>query len=97
MSELLGTRYCEPSKMKRKHRYNDVSKTSLDFCVQGAFTCEDVANGEVDTRWQTLGEMAESCSREDFNRLTGAYIKALQKSFAPASKRFKTTAQLAEE
>ena len=83
--------------MKRKHRYNDVSKTSLDFCVQGTFTCEGVTNGEVYTRWQTLNEMAESCSREDFDRLTGAYIKELQKTFKAASKRFKIATQLAQE
>ena len=83
--------------MKRKHRYNDVSKTSLDFCVQGTFTCEGVTNGEVDTRWQTLGEMAETCSREDFDRLTGAYVSSsrlfVQKSFKAASKCFKTATE----
>ena len=78
--------------MKCKHRYNDVSKTSLDFCVHGTFTCEGVTNGEVDTRWQTLDKMAETCSREDFDRLT-----ALQKSFKAASERFKTATELAEE
>ena len=56
MDELLGTRYCEPVKMKRKERYNEVEKNELQFCVQGTFNFEEDARGHTDTRWQTLGK-----------------------------------------
>jgi hypothetical protein len=64
MDELLGTRYCEPAEMKPDERFNDVTKSSLQFCVQGTFTAESYTRGMVDTRWQTLEQLSESCSRE---------------------------------
>ena len=97
MDELLGTRYCEPAKMKRKERYNEVKKTELQFCVQGTFNYEDDARGHTDTRWQTLEELKESCSREDFEQAAAAYVKELQKIFKRDAKKFKTAAQLAAE
>ena len=46
---------------------------------------------------ETIAELAESCSREDFEQLSAAYIEELQKSFKHDEKRFKTRAQLADE
>ena len=37
MDDVLGARYCEPSKMKPAERYNDVEKSTLQLCVQGTF------------------------------------------------------------
>ena len=39
--ELLGTRHCEPTRMNRKQRRNTVEKSTLQYCVQGTFNCED--------------------------------------------------------
>ena len=97
MDQLLGTRYCEPAKMKRKERYNDIPKKSLEFCVQGTFNFDDDQRGHTDTRWQTLAELTEYCSREEFERLSGAYVKELQKTFKRDAKKFKTAAQLRAE
>eukprot|EP00964_Phaeocystis_antarctica_P118794 scaffold82531_cov56-Phaeocystis_antarctica.AAC.1 len=50
--ELLGTRYCEPTRMNRKQRWNTVEKSTLQYCVQGTFNCEDGdERGEPDARW----------------------------------------------
>ena len=97
MDVLLGSRYCEPTKMSAPQKYNDVKTDALQLCVQGTFTVEGYAKGRTDTRWQTIAELAESCSREDFEQLSAAYIKELQKSFKRDAKRFKTRAQLADE
>lgn len=97
MDDVLGARYCEPSKMKPAERYNDVKKSTLQLCVQGTFVPEGYERGCVDTRWQSIEELSASCSREDFVQLTSGYIKALEKTFKRDAKRFKTAAQLAEE
>ena len=102
MGELLGTRfnlnrYCEPTKMAAPEKYNDVKKNALQFCVQGTFTPEGFQRGQTDTRWQSLEQLTESCSREDFERLFKAHLKDLEKSFKRDAKRFKTAAQLEEE
>ena len=96
MSELLGTRYCEPSVMAWPARYNNISKSVLQYCVQGTFTVEGYAKGHDDTRWQTLAQLTDSCSREDFEQLTAAYIKDLQKAFKRDAKKFKPAAELDE-
>ena len=64
---------------------------------QGTFNFDDDARGHTDTRWQTLAELTEYCSREDFEKLSGAYIKELQKTFRRDAKKFKTAAQLRAE
>ena len=97
MDTLLGTRYCEPSKMKAAEKYNDVEKSSVEYCVQGTFTPEGYARGQTDTRWQTLAQLTESCSREDFVELYQTLLKDLEKSFKRDAKRFKTASQLARE
>jgi hypothetical protein len=97
MDELLGTRYCEPAEMKTDERFNDVTKSSLQFCVQGTFTAESYTRGMVDTRWQTLEQLSESCSREDFERLFKRHLKDLEKTFKRDAKRFKKAAELEEE
>ena len=97
MDDVLGARYCEPSKMKPAERYNDVKKSTLQLCVQGTFVPEGYERGCVDTRWQSIEELSASCSREDFVQLTSGYIKALEKTFKRDAKRFKTAQQLAEE
>ena len=97
MEDLLGTRFCEPSKMDAPARYNDIDKTELEFCVQGTFTVEGYVKGATDTRWQSLQQLSESCSRENFEELTKSYIKELQATFKRSAKRFKTAAQLARE
>ena len=43
MTEVIGTRYCEPSKMKPAEKYNSIKRTSLQFCVQGTFIPEGYA------------------------------------------------------
>ena len=96
MVDLVGTRFCEPSKMAKPARYNDIKKSALQFCVQGEFTCEGYARGETDTRWQSLQQLSESCSREAFTELTDGYIKELQKAFKQAAKRFKSTKSYSE-
>ena len=96
--ELLATRYCEPSKMEAPERYNEVDKTSLDYCVQGTYTVEGYKRGAVDTRWQTVQDLVDAgCSRENFEKLTKAHVKDLQTTFKRDAKRFKSAAQLAEE
>ena len=97
MDEVLGARYCEPSKMKPAERFNDVKKTVLQLCVQGTFIPDGYERGTTDTRWQSVDELMASISREDFDRLTSSYVKALQTSFKRDAKRFKTAAQLARE
>ena len=98
VDELLGTRYCEPSRMARKQRRNKVEKgaSTLQFCVQGTFNCaQDDARGEPDTSWLTLDELLESdCSREEFVELSAKYVEQLQKTFKQATKRFRTMAQV---
>ena len=88
MDELLGTRYCEPTKMKADERFNEVKKSTLQFCVQGTFTAEGYARGMVDTRWQTLEQLCESCSREDFEKRYKRYLKDIEKTFKSAAKKF---------
>ena len=95
VDDVLGARYCEPSKMKPAERFNDVRKTVLQLCVQGTFVPDGYERGTTDTRWQSVDELVASISREDFDRLTSAYVKALQTSFKRDAKRFKTAAQLA--
>ena len=99
MIEVIGTRYCEPSKMKPAEKYNSIKKTSLQFCVQGTFIPEGYERGTTDTRWQTVDELVAAISREDFEDQSSEYmyIKELQKSFKRDAKRFKTAAQLARE
>jgi len=95
---VLGTRYCEPSRMKPKQRRNEVKKDTLQFCVQGTFNCgEDDDRGETDTRWQTLDELVEAgCSREEFEELCAAHVKQLQKTMKRDAKRFKTASELGQ-
>ena len=97
VDEVLGARFCEPSKMKPADKYNDVKKTALQLCVQGTFIPDGDERGCTDTRWQSMEELQASVSREDFERLTSDYVKELQKSFKRDAKRFKTAAQLARE
>ena len=97
MDDVLGARYCEPSNMKPAERFNDVKKTVLQLCVQGTFIPDGYERGTTDTRWQSIDELVASISREDFDRLTSTYIKALQTSFKRDAKRFKTAAHLARE
>ena len=97
MDDVLGARYCEPSKMKPAERFNDVKKTVLQLCVQGTFIPDGYTRGTTDTRWQSIDELVGSISREDFDRLTSDYVKELQKSFKRDAKRFKMAAQLARE
>ena len=98
VDELLGTRYCEPSRMARKQRRNKVEKgaSTLQFCVQGTFNCaQDDARGEHDMSWLTLDELSQSdCSREEFIELSAKYVEQLQKTFKQATKRFKTMAEV---
>ena len=54
MDELLGTRYCDPSKMGPDDKMNDVKKSELHFCVQGTFKAEGYRRGPTDVRWQSL-------------------------------------------
>ena len=96
MEDVLGARFCEPSKMKPAERYNDVKKAAVQLCVQGSFVPEGYARGVTDTRWQSIEELTASCSREDFEELTSKYVKALEKTFKREAKRFKTAEQLAE-
>jgi hypothetical protein len=95
MTEVIGTRYCEPSKMKPAEKYNSIKKTSLQFCVQGTFIPEGYERGTTNTRWQTVDELVAAISHEDFEYQSSEYIKELQKSFKRDAKRFKTAAQLA--
>ena len=92
--DLLGTRYCEPSRMGRKQRRNEVGKdaSSLQFCVQGTFNCaQDDERGEPDTRWLTLDELVEAgCSRQEFNGFCATYVKELQETMKKDAKRFKS-------
>ena len=97
MDALLGERYCEPTKMKPDEKFNDVKKTNLQFIVQGTFTAEGYAKGMTDTRWQTLEQLTESCSRESFEKLYKAHLKDLEKTFKRDAKRFETVAQLEDE
>ena len=94
VDELLGTRYCEPSRMARKQRRNEVGKdaSSLQFCVQGTFNCaQDDERGEPDTRWLTLDELVEAgCSRKEFNDFCATYVKMLQETMKKDAKRFKS-------
>ena len=69
MDELLGTRYCDPTKMGSDDKFNDIKKSTLQFCVQGTFKAEGYTRGPTDVRWQSLDQLTESCSREDFERL----------------------------
>ena len=92
VDELLGTRYCEPSRMKPKQRRNTVLKSTLQYCVQGTFNCEDGdERGEPDARWQTVDELVEAdCSLEEFNKLCSAHVRELQKTMKHDAKRFKS-------
>ena len=96
---FLGTRYCEPSRMKAKQRRNKVENSTLEFCVQGNFACEvGDQRGEIDTRWLAMDELIEAaCSREEFEDAYKAYLKALKKTFERDAKRLKTAAELADE
>lgn len=97
MDELLGSRFCDPSKMKPDDKFNAVKKNSLQYCVQGTFTAEGYARGMVDTRWQTLEQLTERCSKESFEKLYKSHLKDLEKTFKNAAKRFKTAAELDDE
>lgn len=97
MESLLGVRYCEPSMMKDAEKFNDVKKNALQFCVQGTFTPEGYQRGRIDTRWQTLDQLTERCSKEDFEALYKQYLKDIEKTFKRDAKRFKSAAQLEEE
>ena len=90
--ELLGTRYCEPTRMIRKQRRNTVKKSTLQYCVQGTFNCEDGdERGEPDARWQTVDELVKAaCSLEEFDKLCAAHMKELQKTMKQDTKRFKS-------
>ena len=90
MDALLGTRYCDPTKMGPDDKFNDVKKDALHFCVQGTFKAEGYARGPTDVRWQSLQQLTESCSREDFERLYKQHLKDLEKAFKRDAKRFKT-------
>ena len=92
VDELLGTRYCEPSRMQPKQRRNEVGKSALQFCVQGTFNCaQDDERGEKDSRWLTLDELVDAdCSREEFNDFCATYVKELQKTMKKDAKRFKS-------
>ena len=96
IDDVLGVRFCDPSKMKPPEKYNTVRKISLQYCVQGTFTYAGYEKGTVDTRWQSVDELKESCSREDFESECREIIKALQKTMKRDAKRFKTAAELAE-
>ncbi len=90
--ELLGTRYCEPSRMMPKQRRNTVEKSTPQYCVQGTFNCaQDDKRGEKDARWQTLDELLEAdCSREEFHDLCATHVTQLQrtmKSRTPSASR----------
>ena len=93
---FLGTRYCEPSRMKAKQRRNKVETSTLEYCVQGNFACEvGDERGEIDTRWLTMDELIEAaCSREEFENIYKAYLKALKRTFESDAKRLKTEAEL---
>ena len=78
-------------------RLNDVKKTTLQLCVQGTFKAEGYRRGPTDVRWQTLEQLTESCSREDFEKLYKQHLKDLEKTFKRDKKRFKTVAQLEDE
>ena len=69
----------------------------LQLCVQGTFIPDGYERGTTDTRWQSVDELMASISREDFDRLTSSYVKALQTSFKRDAKRFKSATQLARE
>ena len=56
----------------------------LQFCVQGTFTPENYDRGQVDTRWQSLHQLTEGCSKEDFERLYKQHLKDLEKTFKRA-------------
>ena len=62
VDELLGSWYCEPSRMERTWRRNEVGKSTLQFCVQGTFNCEDDALGEIDAQWLKAPTAAYSLS-----------------------------------
>ena len=62
--------------------------------MQGTYTVAGYSKGHNDTRWQSLDDMTQSCSREDFEKLTAAYIKDLQKTFKRDAKKFKPAAEL---
>ena len=97
MEDLLGTHYCDPAKMSTDAKFNDVNKNKLHFCVQGTFKADGYERGPIDIRWQSLEQLTERCSREDFERLHKQYLKDLEKTFKRDAKRFKTAAQLEEE
>ena len=97
MEAMLGARYCEPSKMKNPEKYNTVKKDVLQYLVQGTFTPDGYARGQTDTRWQSLRELTERCSKEDFEKLFKQHLKDLEKAFKRDAKRFKTAEQLEEE
>ena len=75
-------------------RYNEVAKSSMDYCVQGTFKFESMVKGHGDIRWLSVEELAASgYSKEQFETLTGKYIKELQKRFKRDAKAFKSKAQ----
>ena len=51
----------------------------------------------VDTRWQTLEQLTENCSREDFEKRYKRYLKDIEKTFKSAAKKFRTAAELDSE
>ena len=92
--EMLGSRFCEPSNMAWYERYNEVAKSSMDYCVQGTFKFEGMVKGHGDIRWLAVEKLAASgYSKEQFETLTGKYIKELQKRFKRDAKAFKSEAQ----
>jgi len=82
--------------MKAKQRRNKVETSTLEYCVQGTFACEvGDERGEIDTRWLTLDELIEAaCSREEFEDIYKAHLKALKRTFESDAKRLKTAAEL---
>ena len=66
-------------------------------CRAPSLWFQGYAKGHDDTRWQTLAQLTDSCSREDFEQLIAAYIKDLQKAFKrDHAKKFKPAAELDE-
>ena len=66
----------------------------MDYCVQGTFKFESMVKGHGDIRWLSVEELAASgYSKEQFETLTGKYIKELQKRFKRDAKAFKSKAQ----
>ena len=97
MDEVLGARFCEPSKMKAPAKYNAINKDELQFCVQGKFKVEGYDRGHTDTRWQTIDDMTRRISREEFESKGRKLLRTLTAAFKREAKRFKPAAQLGED